>query len=51
MKLRVDLMTWGSASSVSITEVSSAACTIGQVVWTTKSSCSAGGRLRLSSVK
>ena len=41
----------GSASSVSITERSSAACTIGQVVWVTKSSSSAGGRLRLSSVK
>ena len=35
MKARVERIWWRSASMVSITERSSAACTIGQVVWVT----------------
>ncbi len=48
---RTLLMMCGSASRFSIAVRSSQACTIGQLVWTTKSSRSAGGRLRFSSVK
>ena len=48
---RIEAMTSGKASSDSMTARSSASCTMGQVVWVTKSSLSAGGRLRLSSVK
>ena len=48
---RVDPMIAGRVSSVSITDRSSAAWTIEQVVWVMKSNSSAFGRLRLSSVK
>ena len=48
---RVDWAIKGSASSDCMTLRSSAACTIGQVQWVTKSSAPAGTRLRLSSVK
>ncbi len=41
----------GNASKVSITDRSSAACTIGHVAFIAKSRCPFGGLLRLSSVK
>ena len=47
----VEAMIAGRVSSVSITDRSSAAWTIEQVVWVTKSKSAAFGRLRLSSVK
>src|SRR3954447_3373170 len=51
MKRRAELIIEGSASSPSSTERSSHECTIDDVVKLTTSSKSAGGRLRLSSVK
>ncbi len=47
----IEATTAGSASIVSITEVSSAAWTMGVVVQVTPSMVATGGRLRLSSVK
>jgi hypothetical protein len=44
-------MTAGTASCVSITEPSSAACTIGVVVQVTPSTVAMGGGFRFSSVK
>ena len=49
--LRVEAMIEGSDSSVSITEMSSAACTIGHTVWVMKSNTPLGAGLRFSSVK
>src|SRR3954453_776852 len=51
MKARAERIIEGSVSSPSSTERSSKACTIDEVVKLTTSSKSAGGRLRLSSVK
>ena len=47
----IEATTAGTASSVSMTEVSSAAWTIGVVVQVTPSMVATGGRFRLSSVK
>ena len=49
--LRVEAMIEGIDSSVSITEMSSAAWTMGQTLWVTKSNSPFGTGLRFSSVK
>ena len=49
--LRVEAMIEGSDSSVSITEMSSAAWTMGQTVWVMKSNRPFGTGFRFSSVK